>query len=84
MSIDDDTIYFMSTIVLKKTEYEDLKTRADAYERLVFAMREDVFSPPPTRSRAKILSELKKTGCYNKAFLASLARGFKRSSHFTA
>ena len=74
----------MSTIVLKKTEYEALKTRADAYERLVFAMREDIFSPPPTRSRAKIILELKKTGLYNKAFLASLGRGLKRSSHFTS
>ncbi len=74
----------MSTIVLKKAEYEALKTRADAYERLVFAMREDIFSPPPARSRVKILSEFKKTGLYNKAFLASLSRGLKRSSHFTS
>lgn len=74
----------MSTIVLKKTEYEALKTRANAYDRLVFAMREDIFSPPPTRSRAKILSELKKTGLYNKAFLASVSRGLNRSSRFTS
>lgn len=73
----------MSTIILKKTEYEALKSRADAYDRFVFAMREDIFSPPPTRSRAKILSDLKKTGLYNKAFIASISRGFKRSSHFT-
>ena len=72
----------MSTIVLKKAEYEALKTRADAYDRFIFAMREDIFSQPPTLSRTKILSELKKTGHYNKAFLASLARGLKRSSHF--
>jgi len=38
----------MSTIVLKKAEYEALKTRADAYDRFVFAMREDIFSQPPT------------------------------------
>ncbi len=73
----------MSTVVLKKAEYEALKTRADAYDRFVFAMREDIFSPPPTRSRAKIISEFKKTGLYNKAFLASLSRGLKYSSHFT-
>lgn len=74
----------MSTVVLKKAEYEELKTRASAYDRLVFAMREDIFSPPPTRSRAKILSEFKKTGRYNKAFIASLSRGLKRSVHFTS
>ncbi len=75
---------YMSTIVLKKAEYEALKTRADAYDRFVFAMREDIFSPPPTRSRAKIFADFKKTGLYNKAFLASFARGLKRSPHFTA
>ena len=74
----------MSTVVLKKAEYLELKTRANAYDRLVFAVREEIFSPPPTRSRAKILSEFKKTKRYNKKFLGSLARGLNRSSHFTA
>lgn len=74
----------MSTIVLKKAEYEALKTRAEAYDRFIFAMKEDIFSPPPTRSRTKIISELKKTGLYNKNFLASFSRGLKRSTHFTA
>ncbi len=74
----------MNTIILKKAEYEELKILADAYNGLVFAMRENIFSPPPTRSRAKIISEFKKIGLYNKAFLARLSRGLKRSSHFTS
>lgn len=74
----------MNTIVLKKAEYEALKHRADAYDRFIFAIRENVFSPPPTRSRAKILSEFKKTELYNRTFLGSLAKGLKRSSHFTS
>jgi len=82
--IDGDNMIRMSTVVLKKSEYEELKTRADAYDRLVFAMREDIFYPPPTRSRTKILSEFKKTGRYSRVFLASLASGLKRSSHFTS
>ena len=77
------SIRTMNTIVLKTAEYQELKTRADAYDRLVFAVREEIFSPPPTRNRAKIISELKKTKRYNNKFLESLARGLKRSSYFT-
>jgi hypothetical protein len=40
------------------------------------------FSPPATRSRAKLMTAFKKTGRYSKKFLADLAEGLKTSGYF--
>lgn len=73
----------MSTVTIPKIEYDFLKKRAIAYERVLSATKDEIFSPPPTRSRKTILGALHNTGRYNKAFLASVAKGLRRSAYFT-
>ncbi len=73
----------MATITIPKTEYHELKKKADAYELIFRVIQEGLFVPPPTRSGEKMMRELKKSGKYNAAFLNSLKRGFRRSSYFT-
>lgn len=41
------------------------------------------FFSPTSKSRAKILSEFKKTGKYSREFLADLAEGLENSNYFT-
>ncbi len=74
----------MTTVTIPKTEYQDLKKRADAYEVIITLVSRDLFAPPPIKSRKKILSEFKKTRLYSKAFLKDLADGLKTSNYFTA
>ena len=73
----------MTTVTLQKSEYEILKAQASAYERLLKSVAKESVAMPPTRSRSKVLSAFRKTGKYNKKFLASLNTGLKRSSYFT-
>lgn len=40
------------------------------------------FEEPPTRDSRYIVSELANSGKYNKAFLASVAKGLKKSEYF--
>lgn len=40
------------------------------------------FEQPPTRDPKQMIAELTKSGKYNKAFLASVARGLKQSEYF--
>jgi hypothetical protein len=40
-------------------------------------------TPPPTRSRNKILADFRATGLYNKGFMKDLEDGLKRSDYFT-
>ena len=73
----------MSTITLPKIEYQDLRRKAAMFERIVeLAEKDDLFSPPPIRSRKQIISGFKKTGKYNPAFLRSLNHGLARSDYF--
>jgi len=72
----------MSTVTLPKSEYEVLKAQASAYERLLKSVVKESVVTPPTRSKSKILGAFKKTGKYNKNFLASFKTGLKRSSFF--
>ncbi|MFH1170612.1 MAG: hypothetical protein V1704_03580 [Candidatus Vogelbacteria bacterium] len=73
----------MSTITLPRIEYQELKKKAAMFERIVeLAEKDNLFSPPPIRSRRQIVSAFKKTKKYNPAFLQSLNRGLKRSDYF--
>lgn len=72
----------MSTVTISKTQYEALRRRAVAYERVVAATREDIFSPPPTRNVKKVIREFRATKLYSAPFLKSLEKGLFRSSHF--
>lgn len=45
----------MSTITLPKIEYQDLKRKADMFERVIeLAEKDNLFSPPPIRNRDMI------------------------------
>ena len=74
----------MSNVTIPKTEYEDLKERAVAYERMLEAAQGPFSLTPPEKSRRKIISAFKKVGKYNKNFITSLSKGLKRSNYFTA
>ena len=67
------------TITLPKNEYLKLIEKAFRYEFLHEAMKEDLFSSPPTRDIAEVVDSFKKTKKYNPKFLKSLEKGLKRS-----
>ena len=74
----------MSSVTISKIEYNDLKVRAFAYERMLLAAQ-GVFSlTPPEKSRKKIINAFKATDKYTKKFLGSLNHGLSRSSYFEA
>ena len=72
----------MSTVTINKTQYEALRRRAVAYERVVAVAREDIFSPPPTRDVKKVMRDFRATKRYSETFLKSLEKGISRSSYF--
>ena len=74
----------MSTITLPRIEYHALKRKATMFERIIeLAEKDNLFSPPPIRSRRQIIAAFRKTKKYKPAFLQSLNRGFRRSDYFT-
>lgn len=73
----------MSTVTITKTQYEALKRRAEAYERIVSATSEELFSPPPTRDVKKVIFAMRKTKRYSEAFLKSLEGGLSQTRHFS-
>ncbi len=72
----------MTTVTIPKIEYEFLKNRATAYERVLSLAQDELRVSPPTRSRKEILSSLRGTGRYNRKFLASVSKGLRHSSYF--
>ncbi len=72
----------IASIQLTKTEYNDLKSRAEAYDRIISLARREVAFTPPERSAKKIITEFKKADKYSQDFLKSLEQGLKRSSFF--
>jgi hypothetical protein len=73
----------MAMVTLRKTEYLNLRERAEAFDRMVAVVNPSFFFAPQEKSRKKIISEFSKTKLYNKEFLKDLERGLKRSSFFT-
>ena len=49
----------MPTITIPKKEYQELVEKKFRYEYLRAVVEEEIFSPPPTRSRKEILKALK-------------------------
>ncbi|OGZ08059.1 MAG: hypothetical protein A3D65_04630 [Candidatus Lloydbacteria bacterium RIFCSPHIGHO2_02_FULL_50_13] len=74
----------MKSVTIPQIEYEVLKTRANAYARVVSALENTFTLTPPERSKKKIIAEFKKTKKYNKEFVDALERGLARSSYFKA
>jgi len=72
-----------ATVTITKTQYEALKRRAKAYERIVSAAGAEFFPSPPVRSTKAVISAMRKTKHYSPAFLKSLEVGLSRSRHFT-
>lgn len=73
----------MSTITIPKIEYDFLKKRAIAYERVLSVAQDEIFISPPTRNRKIIMRGLRSTRRYSKKFLRSVAKGLRRSAYFT-
>ena len=74
----------MSNVTITKKEYKELLNKKLRYEYLRYMLENNVFSPPPTKSRKAILADLKSTKIYDAKFLGSVARGLKRSTYFRA
>jgi hypothetical protein len=74
----------MSTVTISKEAYESLLTTRERYEYLRGIVQEDIFLPPPVRSRKQVMKEFRATKKYSPAFLKDLEEGLKRSSYFTA
>lgn len=72
----------MRTITIPKIEYEFLKQRATAFERVLSAVGEALYPPPPTKSRAEVLKGFRASKKYNAAFLKSLKKGLEDSEYF--
>ena len=72
-----------TSINLTKSEYIDLKSRADAYDRIISLTRKEISIIPTERSTKKVIAEFKKTDKYSQEFLKSLEKGLKRSSFFS-
>jgi hypothetical protein len=72
----------MSTVTITKTQYEALKRKAAAYQKIVSAASSDLFAAPPTRDARRIIAEMKRTKRYSKEFLKSVGEGLRRSSYF--
>ena len=71
-----------TSISLTKSEYTDLKSRADAYDRIISLAQREISVTPPERSAKKVIAEFKKADTYSQEFLKSLEHGLRRSSFF--
>ena len=73
-----------SVVTIPQEEYEAMVDSRLRYAYLRQIIEEDIFGPPPTRKSKEVVDAFRKTKRYSGAFLESLAKGLKRSSHFTA
>ncbi len=74
----------MPTITIPKKEYQELVEKKLRYEHLRAIVEEEIFAPPPTRSRKAVMQALKGVKKYPREFLKSVEQGLKRSSYFHA
>ncbi|MEK7098998.1 MAG: hypothetical protein AAB916_00590 [Patescibacteria group bacterium] len=74
----------MPTVTIPKKEYQELVEKKLRYEHLRAVVEEEIFTPPPTRSRKTVMQALKGAKKYPQEFLKSVSRGLKRSSYFHA
>lgn len=81
-AVECDRLLIMSTVTIPKIEYDFLKKRATAYERVLSAVSEALYPSPPTKSRSEVLKGFRASKRYNAAFLKSLKRGLGDSEYF--
>jgi hypothetical protein len=72
----------MATITISKKEYQNLVNTKLKFEYLRNILRNDFFSPPPTKNKKAVLEAFRSAEKYNKRFLKSLENGLSRSSYF--
>lgn len=72
----------MSTVTIPKKEYRKLVEVKFRYERLREAMEDDLFAPPPARSRGEIIKIFENGKKYSRKFTESLKKALERSSYF--
>ncbi|MBI2633231.1 MAG: hypothetical protein HYW78_02455 [Parcubacteria group bacterium] len=73
----------MATITLSEKKYQELIEAKLKYDYFRQLLTEDIFDAPPTRNRAHIMRELKKTKYYSKAFIKNFSKALRRSTYFT-
>lgn len=71
-------------VTISQKEYEEMVESRLRYAYLKQIIEEDIFSPPPTRKSKEVIDAFRKTKRYSDAFLKSLAKGLRRSSHFAS
>lgn len=81
-AVECDTLLAMSTVTIPKIEYDFLKKRATAYERVLSAVSEALYPLPPTKSRSEVMKGFRASKRYNTAFLKSLKKGLEDSTYF--
>ena len=74
----------MSNVTIPKIEYQSLKERAVAYERMLEAAQGTFSLTPSETSRKKVIASMKKTGKYKQKFPPSLSPGFNLLTYFVA
>ncbi len=72
----------MNTITIPKKEYKELVETRMRYDFLCRSLKDDIFSPPPTKNTGAVMKSFKVTGKYNAKFLESLEKGLSRSKYF--
>lgn len=72
----------MNTVTISKKEYKKLVEQKMRYEYVRSVLRDDIFSPPPSRSVGEVIAAFKDAGKYSVRFLKGLEKGLRRSPHF--
>jgi len=67
----------MSSVTIPKTEYEQLKRQARAYQRVASRLFESVLGDSVT----EVVNDFRKTGLYSEEFLSDLGAGLGHSSY---
>lgn len=72
----------MTTITISKKQYKKLLDKELRLEYLFQILKDDIFSPPPTKNIGEVIGAFKATKKYNQPFIKALEKGLGRSSYF--
>ena len=70
----------MPSVHIPQKQYQELVDKSMRFEYLKLVLKEDIFSPPPTKDAHEIMGHFTATQRYSKKFLQSLKKGLMRSS----
>ena len=70
----------MPSVSIPQKQYQELLDKSLRFEYLKLVLKEDIFSPPPTKDAHEIVGHFAATKRYSKNFLQSLKKGLTRSS----